>query len=226
MAKKKAEPVEEPQPRVEPPHRTFSAWLWDWTKSIAIALVVWLVLRTFLIEAFRIPSGSMENTLLVGDFLFVNKALYGAEVPFTGKHLPAIREPKRGDILVFDSVEQEGMKIVKRLIGMPGDTLSMENGELYINGKKMEEPYAVKSDPAKSEDPFQRGRVPTGGPQLQLGVSRRPQPHEVVVAARKDVHTSQRLRMAAVEPFGEPHHGGQRPDRAAQRALQQRIALV
>ena len=161
MAKKRAEPVAEPQPKAEPPHRSFRAWLWDWTKSIAIALVVWLVLRTFLIEAFRIPSGSMENTLLVGDFLFVNKALYGAEVPFTGKHLPAIREPKRGDILVFDSVEQEGMKIVKRLIGMPGDTLSMENGDLYVNGKKMDEPYAVKSDPAKSEDPFQQMGPPT-----------------------------------------------------------------
>jgi signal peptidase I len=159
MAKKKTEPVAEPQPRVEPPHRSFSAWLWDWTKSLAIARVVWLVLRTFLVEAFRIPSGRMENTLLVGDFLFVNKALYGAEDPVPGKHLPAIREPKRGDILVFDSVEQEGMKIVKRLIGMPGDTLSMENGELYINGKKMEEPYAVKSDPAKSEDPFQRAKM-------------------------------------------------------------------
>ena len=104
MAKKKAEPAAEAQPKPEVPPRSFGAWLWDWAKSIAIALVVWMVLRTFLVEAFRIPSSSMENTLLVGDFLFVNKALYGAEVPFTGKHLPAIREPRRGDILVFDSV--------------------------------------------------------------------------------------------------------------------------
>lgn len=157
MAKKKPETAQsEPKPSES---RSFGAWLWDWTKSIAIALVVWMVLRTFLIEAFRIPSGSMENTLLVGDFLFVNKALYGAEVPFTGKHLPAIREPKRGDILVFDSVEQEGMKIVKRLIGMPGDTLSMESGDLYVNGRKVDEPYAVKSDPSKSEDSWQRAKM-------------------------------------------------------------------
>ena len=72
----------------------FVYWLWDWIKSIAVALVVWLILRTFLIQAFRIPSGSMENTLLVGDFLFVNKALYGAEVPLIHKRLPAIREPQ------------------------------------------------------------------------------------------------------------------------------------
>jgi len=144
--------------KAPPPARSFGAWLWDWAKSIAIALVVWMVLRTFLVEAFRIPSGSMENTLLIGDFLFVNKALYGAEVPFTGKHLPAIREPERGDILVFDSVEED-IKVVKRLIGVPGDTLAMEGGDLYRNGVKVPEPFAVKTDPAKSEDPFQRARM-------------------------------------------------------------------
>jgi Signal peptidase I len=67
-----------------------ATWLWDWAKSIGVALIVWLFLRTFLIEAFHIPSGSMEKTLLVGDWLFVNKALYGAEVPFIHKHLPAV----------------------------------------------------------------------------------------------------------------------------------------
>ena len=77
MAKKQTESAEKAAAPVQ--HRSFGAWLLDWAKSIAIALVVWMVLRTFLIEAFRIPSGSMENTLLVGDFLFVNKALYGAE---------------------------------------------------------------------------------------------------------------------------------------------------
>ena len=108
--------------------RSFVTWIWEWTKSIVVALVVWFFLRTFLVEAFRIPSGSMENTLLIGDFLFVNKALYGAEVPIIHARLPAVREPVRDDILVFDSVEEEGLKVVKRLIGMPGDTLSMESG--------------------------------------------------------------------------------------------------
>ena len=69
--------------------RSFAVWLWEWTKSILVALVVWLLLRTFLVEAFRIPSGSMENTLLIGDFLFVNKALYGAEVPLVHGQAPA-----------------------------------------------------------------------------------------------------------------------------------------
>jgi signal peptidase I len=141
------------------PRRSFGAWLWEWTKSIVVALVVWFLLRTFLLEAFRIPSGSMENTLLVGDFLFVNKALYGAEVPLVHKHLPAVREPQRDDILVFDSVEEEGLKVVKRLIGVPGDTLRMKDGELYRNGQRVSEPYILHGDPTRSEDQLQRAKM-------------------------------------------------------------------
>ncbi len=136
-------------------------WFLEWIKSIAVALVVWQVLRIFLLEAFRIPSGSMQNTLLVGDFLFVNKFLYGAEVPFIGKRLPAVREPARGDIIVFDSVEEDqpDLKVVKRLIGVPGDTLEMRDGIVYRNGRPVEEPYAVNSDPERSEDPAMRARM-------------------------------------------------------------------
>ena len=141
------------------PSRSVMTWLWEWSKSILVALLVWFFLRTFLVEAFRIPSGSMENTLLIGDFLFVNKALYGAEVPLIGARLPAVREPRRNDVLVFDSVEDEGLKVVKRLIGMPGDTLSMENGELFRNGKRVNEPYALRSDPTRSEGPLQRAQM-------------------------------------------------------------------
>ena len=136
----------------------FVPWIWGWVKSIALALVVWFFLRTFLVEAFRIPSGSMENTLMIGDFLFVNKALYGAEVPLIHTRLPAVREPRRGDLIVFDSVEED-IKVVKRLIGVAGDTLAMEGGQLIRNGRKMEEPYAVHADPLPSADPFQRRRM-------------------------------------------------------------------
>jgi len=137
----------------------FLRWIWDWTKSIVVALIVWFLLRTFLVEAFRIPSGSMENTLLVGDFLFVNKMLYGAEVPFVHNRLPALREPKRGEILVFDSVEQEGLKVVKRLIGLPGDTLAMENGALYRNRVRIDEPWVIRTDPTANADPMGRAQM-------------------------------------------------------------------
>jgi signal peptidase I len=139
--------------------RGFLHWLWDWAKSIAFALVVWLFLRTFLIEAFRIPSGSMENTLLIGDFLFVNKLLYGAEVPLLHKRLPAVREPRRDDVVVFDSVEEEGLKVVKRLVGMPGDTLAMKSGDLWRNGARVEEPWARHGNPSAFADSFHRAKM-------------------------------------------------------------------
>ena len=164
------EPV--PSPSV-PPSRgnAVTSWLWDWAKSIGIALVVWLFLRTFLVEAFHIPSGSMEKTLLVGDWLFVNKALYGAEVPFIHKHLPVVREPRVGDIVVFDSRdapevgEFAGIKVVKRLIGMPGDTLAMRGGQLYRNGQAVPEPYVQhinlqESAPPNMRDYMRRWQLP------------------------------------------------------------------
>lgn len=137
---------------------TIGRWFLDWLKSISLAFVVWMFLRIFVIEAFTIPSGSMKNTLLVGDFLFVNKFLYGAEVPIIHKRLPMVREPRRGDILVFDSVEED-MKIVKRCIGVPGDTIAMRHGVVYRNGVPLREPYAVNGDPLNGMDVVARMRM-------------------------------------------------------------------
>jgi signal peptidase I len=128
-------------------------WFLEWAKSILVALVTWLFLRTFVVAAFRIPSESMEKTLLVGDWLWVTKALYGAEVPLIHRRLTAIRQPRRGDILVFDSVEEAGLEVVKRLIGLPGDTLAMQSGRLYRDGLLQPEPYAADAEPLKSESP-------------------------------------------------------------------------
>ncbi len=119
---------------------------WEWIKSLAIALVIWFVLRTLLIEAFRIPSSSMERTLLVGDFLFVNKALYGAELPLIHTHLPAFRDPRLGDIVVFDSRTEPGVKVVKRVVGVPGDTLQMKRAILWRNGAAQQESYVEHVD--------------------------------------------------------------------------------
>lgn len=138
-------------------HKSFAQSAWEWTKSIAAALVIWFFLRALLVEAFRIPSGSMENTLLIGDFLFVNKALYGAEVPVVHKRLPAFREPQRGDVVIFDSVEEQGVNVVKRVIGMPGDTIAMEDNVVSINGRALDEPYVIRTDPTSDlEDPRMR----------------------------------------------------------------------
>jgi len=128
------------------PERSFGAVVWDWTKSLAMGFVLFLVLRTFVIQTFTITSGSMEGTLLVGDFLVLSKSAYGATIPGTGVRLPGYSEPHRGDVVVFRG-HHEPIDLVKRLIGMPGDTLSMEGGVLKINGVAQDEPYVIRTDP-------------------------------------------------------------------------------
>jgi signal peptidase I len=147
------------------PLRAFNRWTKGWAGSIGVAVLIWVVLRSYVIEAFRIPSASMENTLLVGDFLFVNKAIYGGqlEIPFTGVrfwHLPGYAEPRRDGIVVFRSVEDStpNLNIVKRAIGEGGDTLQMVHDTLYRDGKRLDEPYALHLE-AHGDDPFQLRKI-------------------------------------------------------------------
>ncbi|MDQ6885943.1 MAG: signal peptidase I [Gemmatimonadota bacterium] len=127
--------------------RTRGRLFWEWAKSFVIAVFLFLVIRTFLVEAFKIPTGSMERTLMVGDFLLVNKAVYGAEVPFTGKHLPALQSPKHGDVIVFEWPEDRTKNFVKRLIGLPRDTVEMREGQVYLNSVRLSEPYVTHTEP-------------------------------------------------------------------------------
>ena len=117
-----------------------------WTKSAAVAFVLFLIIRAFFVEAFKIPTGSMENTLLAGDFLLVDKVLFGAEIPGTGLRLPALREPTRGDVIVFNPPHDPERSYVKRLVGVPGDTLEMHGKVLHLNGVEVSEPYARYAD--------------------------------------------------------------------------------
>ena len=140
--------------------RAFRARLKGWDSSIAVAVIIWIVLRSYLVEAFRIPSASMENTLLVGDFLFVNKAIYGGEleIPFTGirfLRLPGYAEPHRDGIVVFRSVEDStpNLNIVKRVIGESGDTLRMAHDTVYRNGRRLDESYALHLADGAMRDP-------------------------------------------------------------------------
>ncbi len=112
----------------------------DWLRSVAIALVLFLIVRAWVIEAFKIPTGSMEGTLLVGDFLLVNKAIYGATLP-GGIQIPGYAEPAWGDVVVFHPPHEPEKNYVKRIVGMPSDTLEMRNKRLYRNGEEVEEPY-------------------------------------------------------------------------------------
>lgn len=129
---------------------------WEWAKSLQLAIIIFLLVRAVFVEAFKIPSGSMEGTLLIGDFLLVNKLVYGAELPLLDKRLPAVRKPERGDVVVFQWPEDVKKHFVKRLVGMPGDTLEMRAGALWRNGAAQEEPYAQRSLPLRqsSSDEF------------------------------------------------------------------------
>ncbi|HEX2721355.1 MAG TPA: signal peptidase I [Gemmatimonadaceae bacterium] len=124
---------------------------WENFKALLSALVFFIFLRTFIVEAYRIPSGSMIPTLLVGDWLFVNKLVYGPHVPFTNSRLPGYHDPRRGDVVVFKSPPQSDQPwdpnptLVKRLVGMPGDTIYMRKGILFVNGAKAKENFPPSS---------------------------------------------------------------------------------
>jgi signal peptidase I len=100
-------------------------------ESIIIALVLALIIRTFVVQAFKIPSGSMLNTLLIGDQILVNKFIY------------KFKEPQRGDIIVFKYPRDERKDFVKRLIGLSGEKIEIVNNQVYINGRPLKEPYAI-----------------------------------------------------------------------------------
>ena len=148
------------------PDRRGIVWVrtvWDWSRSILLALVLFVLVRSMGLEAFKIPTGSMEGTLLVGDFLLVNKAVYGARVPGTDIRLPAVREPARGDVVVFSPPHEPGKNYVKRLVGLPGDTLEMVAKTLMVNGEPHPEPYARyvdrRGDAVHPDMEWQRGHL-------------------------------------------------------------------
>jgi len=157
MARKdtKGEKDDDTRPEEGDGHRKEDGLL-EWAKSIGIALVLFLVLRTFVVQTFVITSGSMEETLLVGDMLVVNRAAIGSRIPVVKLRIPGYSEPHRLDVLVFDPHHEEDMMLVKRLIGLPGDTLEMRDKTLFINGEAQDEPYVRHGDVGNDRDPIMR----------------------------------------------------------------------
>jgi len=112
----------------------------EWVESIVIAFILAMFIRTFVIQAFKIPTGSMRPTLLEGDIIMVNKFLYGAKIPFTDLRLPKVREPNRGDVVVFIYPEDTKKDFIKRLIAFGGETVEIKDGTIYINDKPLVSP--------------------------------------------------------------------------------------
>ncbi len=119
---------------------------WETLRSLIVVLIAVVSIRTFVAEATVIPTGSMESTILIGDHVFLNKLLYGPEIPYTSWRLPVLRQIHRGDIVAFHYPVNPSQMFVKRVIAMGGDTIKIVNKVVYVNGVRLAEPY-VQYDP-------------------------------------------------------------------------------
>ena len=118
----------------------------EYAEAIIVALALALFIRTFVVQAFKIPSGSMEPTLEIGDHILVNKFIYGVKIPFTTIQLFPLQDPQRGDVLVFIYPLDPSKDFIKRVVAVEGDTVKMVNKKLYINGIEAPDPHAVYTE--------------------------------------------------------------------------------
>jgi len=131
------------------------SWSWEVAEALLVALVFAIFARTWVVQAFKIPTGSMEENLLVGDHILVNKFVYGPSVgPIEGSLLP-LRRVRRGDVVVFKFPEDPARDFIKRCVGLPGDEVDLVDKVLHINGRVVDEPYTFLTDPdIYPESPF------------------------------------------------------------------------
>lgn len=140
----------------------------EYAEAAVIAILLALFIRTFVVQAFKIPSGSMEPTLMIGDHILVNKFIYGIKVPFLHTTLLPIKEPARNDIIVFIYPVDRTKDFIKRVIGLPGDTVEMVGKKITINGKPYKDKYGYYADngiPGDDSNPptrFGPVKVPKG----------------------------------------------------------------
>ena len=119
----------------------------EYVEAIVIALLLALFIRTFVVQAFKIPSGSMEPTLLVGDHILVNKFTYGVKNPFSGTTWIPVGKPERGDIVVFKYPRDPSQDYIKRVVGLEGDRIEIIDKKVFLNGEPLADPYAMHTDP-------------------------------------------------------------------------------
>ena len=134
----------------------------EYIEIIVTAVVLALIVRTFIIQSYHIPSESMQDTLLKGDFLFANKFIYGAKVPFVDWRLPALRDPKPGDVVIFKYPCDGETDYIKRCIAVEGQVVEVKNKTVYIDGEKVEEDYTKFEGPGWRRRDFGPYKVPEG----------------------------------------------------------------
>jgi len=120
--------------------------LWDYVQSLGIALILALIIKTSVVEAYRIPSGSMEDTLLIGDFLLANKFIYGMRlpIPFVDIRLPAIQEPKPGNVIIFKYPKNLKLNYIKRCVAVEGQVVEIKDKKVFVDGMEIEDPSHSK----------------------------------------------------------------------------------
>jgi signal peptidase I len=144
----------------------------EYSEAFVVAVILAILIRALLFQAFQIPSGSMEHTLEIGDHILVNKFIYGIRIPFTKDRWPVFTQPRRGDVIVFVYPKERAKDFIKRVVGVAGDTVEVRDKRLIVNGKPDENPYAHNDDkdrilppnlPSVSErDHMEPTKVPEG----------------------------------------------------------------
>ncbi len=129
----------------------------EYAEALIFALILAFFIRSFVVQAFKIPSGSMLETLQIGDHLLVNKFIYGIKIPFTDTTLIPVSDPKFQDIVVFEFPEDPSKDFIKRVIGLPGDRIEIRKKQVFRNGQLLREPYIQHTDPREVE---QRDNIP------------------------------------------------------------------
>jgi signal peptidase I len=151
--------------RTQPPQK---GKLRENIEALIIAIILALFIRAFVVQAFKIPSGSMKNTLLIGDYILVNKFIYGVKIPFTEITVIPVKKPQRGDIVVFRFPKDPSKDFIKRVVGIGGDTVEVRNKQVYVNGEPQQDDFTIHTDPEiqrgfhKIRDNFGPVEVPEG----------------------------------------------------------------
>ena len=163
-------------------------WIRESVETVVVVVVLLLFCRTFVMQAFRIPSGSMEETLKAGDFLLVNKLVYGAAVPFTEHRLPGYGSPERGDVAVFRFPRNPNRDFIKRVIGLPGDLVELKGGRAYVNGEAVDEPYLKLTAPRRRPPGVEQANIvpPGSGNKDYYGPVTVPPGHYFVLGDNRD----------------------------------------
>lgn len=137
----------DPQKEAAAPDKPSKGKIRENVEALVIAIILALFIRTFVVQAFKIPSGSMQNTLLIGDYILVNKFIFGVKVPFTDLTFIPVKHPQRGDIIVFKYPEDPSKDFIKRVVAVGGDVVRIENKNVFVNGALQENPFAIHVDP-------------------------------------------------------------------------------